>query len=137
MSYTTSKKVIHNKYTHRVFDLSIKKIEDLSKEYSDYWLGCPDQIQFIGSNHVKKFIFKMNTTYRKSMYLPASLHDLLYFFSIHFDHKDISYLNYIENPRPDSDKCFVTGNPAPPPPDKKHHPGWWGNNLYNYTRYIK
>uniref|UniRef100_A0A6C0JZ74 Uncharacterized protein n=1 Tax=viral metagenome TaxID=1070528 RepID=A0A6C0JZ74_9ZZZZ len=43
-----------------------------------------------------------------------------------------SYLNYITNPRRDSDKCFITGNPKPRPPRR-----WLGNELYTYTRYIK
>jgi len=127
LTYTKSRNTVKNIATHLLFDLSLKKF---NKE-KEFWHGCPDQIQFIGSENVKKFITEMNSKYRKNIFLKGTLHDLLDFYVNNFDIKNISYLNYIPNPSRDSDKCFITGNPKPRPPR------WLGNELYNYTRYIK
>ena len=72
----------------------------------------------------------MNSKYRKNVFLGNTLHDLFDFYVNHFDVEKISYLNYFTNPRSDSDKCFITGNPKPVPPR------FLGNELYNYTRYM-
>lgn len=127
LTYTKSRNTVKNVETHLLFDLSVKKIN----KKNNFWYGCPDQIQFIGSKNVKKFITEMNSKYRKNIFLEGSLHDLFDFYVNHFDVENISYLNYITNPRSDSDKCFITGNPKPRPPR------WLGNELYNYTRYIR
>jgi len=127
LTYTKSRNTVKNIETHLLFDLSVRKIN----KKNNFWYGCPDQIQFIGSENVKKFITEMNSKYRKNIFLKGSLHDLFDFYVNHFDVEKISYLNYITNPRRDSDKCFITGNPKPRPPR------WLGNELYTYTRYIK
>ena len=127
LTYTKSRKTVKNIETHLLFDLSVDRIN----KKNNFWYGCPDEIQFIGSKNVKKFITEMNSKYRKNVFLGGSLHDLFDFYVNNFDIENISYLNYITNPRSDSDKCHITGNP------KKSPPRWLGNELYNYTTYMK
>lgn len=126
LSYTKSRNTVKDVKTHLLFDLSVEKIN----KKNNFWYGCPDQIQFIGSNMLTKFITKMNSKYGDNVFLGNSLHDLFDFYVNHFDVEKISYLNYFTNPQSDSDECFITGNPKPKPPR------FLGNELYNYTRYM-
>lgn len=85
-----------------------------------------DQIQFIGSSLIKDFIIKINNNKIDTRW-RGSLHNFYNFCVRHFGIEKISYLNYIENPNPNKDKCIIRGNPK----------NGIGNPLYNYTRYEK
>ena len=84
-----------------------------------------DQIHYIGGNLISKFknIINKNTINEK---WENTLHDLYNFCKKHFENNNISYLNYIENPKPDDVTCKIRGNP------KKMK----GNPLYTYTRFM-
>lgn len=92
-----------------------------------------DQIQFIGANLIQDYINKINTLKIDTKW-AGSLHNLYNYCIEHFGINKISYLNYIEDPTPNNDRCEIRGNPRGryKPHSRKNE---IGNPLYNYTRY--
>ncbi len=84
-----------------------------------------DQIHFIGGNLVNKFKDLINNE-KIDIKVPGTLHAMPIVFRKHFKLEQISYLNYIEDPHPDSKECRIRGNPSKE----------LGNPLYNYTRFM-
>ena len=83
-----------------------------------------DQIQFIGANLIHDFINKINTIKIDTKW-RGTLHNFYNYCIKHFGKEKITYLNYIEDPTPNKDRCKIRGNPRIE----------LGNPLYNYTRY--
>ena len=93
-----------------------------------------DQIQFIGANLIHNFINKINTI-RIDTNWAGSLHNFYNYCIEHFGKEKISYLNYIEDPTPNNDRCEIRGNPRGRFKPHSSYKNELGNPLYNYTRY--
>uniref|UniRef100_A0A6C0LJX3 Uncharacterized protein n=1 Tax=viral metagenome TaxID=1070528 RepID=A0A6C0LJX3_9ZZZZ len=95
-----------------------------------------DQIQFIGGNLIRHFINKINTI-RLDTRWPGTLHNFYNYCVEHFGKENVSYLNYIEDPTPNEDRCEIRGNPRGRFKPDVSYKNELGNPLYNYTRYEK
>ncbi len=85
-----------------------------------------DQIHFVGADILEDFIKNINS-YQIDTQYKGTLHNLYNFCVEKFGKDKISYLNYIQDPDPNSDICKIRGNPG----------RLLGNPLYNYTRYMR
>ena len=93
-----------------------------------------DQIQFIGANLIHNFINKINTI-RIDTNWAGTLHNFYNYCIEHFGKEKISYLNYMEDPTPNNDRCEIRGNPRGRFKPHSLYKNELGNPLYNYTRY--